>query len=96
MRSELVFVAAARVDNRFLLCRMAGAAVRTMHHSTLPVHETINKVLTAIGSGAVRRALPGDYVVAPALPLVPASHAISPTSSSFAADVEKELALAGI
>ena len=96
MRSELVFVAAARVENRFLLCRMAGAAVRTMHYSTLSVHETINKVLLSIGSGAVSQASPGGRVMAPVLPPGPASHAISPSIASFAADVEKELALTGI
>jgi hypothetical protein len=48
MRSDLVYSASKRLNNRFLLCRMASLAARRMHSYKRHYSESINKGLTHI------------------------------------------------
>ena len=48
MRSNLVHSASKRLNNRFLLCRMASLAARRMHSYKRHYAESINKGLTHI------------------------------------------------
>jgi hypothetical protein len=48
MRSDLVYSAGKRLNNRFLLCRMASLAARRMHSYKRHYAESINKGLTHI------------------------------------------------
>ena len=48
MRSDLVFRANDRVQNRFQLCRLTSTSARTMTRSSVGMHVTINQALEAI------------------------------------------------
>lgn len=48
MRSDLVFRATAKVQNRFQLCRLTSNSARSMTSSSASMQTTINKALTAI------------------------------------------------
>ncbi len=48
MRSDLVHSASKRLNNRFLLCRMAALAARRMHTYKRHYAESINEGLTHI------------------------------------------------
>ncbi len=48
MRSNLVHSASKRLNNRFLLCRMAALAARRMHTYKRHYAESINEGLTHI------------------------------------------------
>ena len=56
MRSDLVHSANKRLNNRFLLCRMASLAARRMHSYKRHYSESINKGLSHIAD------LPQDSV----------------------------------
>jgi hypothetical protein len=48
MRSELVYSAVLRVENRFLLASAAMLAVRRIHVDSTRTEDTINRVLTEV------------------------------------------------
>ena len=48
MRSDLVFRANDKVQNRFQLCRITSTSARTMTRSSVGMHITINQALEAI------------------------------------------------
>jgi hypothetical protein len=48
MRSELVYSAVLRVENRFLLASAAMVAVRRLHVDATRTEDTINRVLSEV------------------------------------------------
>jgi hypothetical protein len=48
MRSDLVFRANDKVQNRFQLCRLTSTSARTMVRPSVGMHITINQALEAI------------------------------------------------
>ena len=50
MRSNLVYAAGLRVENRFLLASTAMQAVRKLHVDATRTEDTINKVFTEIAA----------------------------------------------
>ena len=50
MRSDLVYAAGLRIENRFLLASTAMMAVRRLHVSSTRTEDTINKVFTEVAS----------------------------------------------
>jgi len=48
MRSDLVYSAVLRVENRFLLASTAMVAVRRLHVDATRTEDTINRVLTEV------------------------------------------------
>ena len=48
MRSDLVFRANDKVQNRFQLCRLTSTSARTMTRSSVGMHLVINEALEAI------------------------------------------------
>jgi len=60
MRSELVYSAVLRVENRFLLASTAIVAVRRLHVDATRTEDTINRVLVEFADNpGVVGALPG-------------------------------------
>lgn len=53
MRSELVYRASDKVQNRFELCRLASFSARNMNRNSVAMHTTINQALEAIGAQSV-------------------------------------------
>ena len=58
MRSELVYRANDKVQNRFQLCRLTSTSARTMSRSSVGMHLTINQALEAIGAQSIVLPLP--------------------------------------
>ena len=52
MRSDLVYRANDKVQNRFQLCRLTSASARRMTKSSVGMHITINEALEAISGHA--------------------------------------------
>ncbi len=50
MRSELVYVAENRIENRFLLASVAMRAARILHIDATRTEDTINKVFTEVAN----------------------------------------------
>jgi hypothetical protein len=50
MRSEYVFAAAKKINNRFLLCRVTSVSARHLQVGSTQPSETINKSLTLIAA----------------------------------------------
>jgi hypothetical protein len=50
MRSELVYAAGLRIENRFLLASTAMQAVRKLHVDATRTEDTINKVFTEVAN----------------------------------------------
>ena len=50
MRSELVYRANDKVQNRFQLCCLTSFSARKMNQSSVSMHTTINRALTAISA----------------------------------------------
>jgi hypothetical protein len=48
MRSDLVFTAADRVNNPFLLCHLVRISSRRFHKAGDAISDTINRVLGAV------------------------------------------------
>lgn len=48
MRSDLVYAAGLRIENRFLLASAAMLAVRKLHVDATRTEDTINKVFTEV------------------------------------------------
>jgi hypothetical protein len=59
MRSELVYEAGLKIENRFLLATTAMRATRRLHVSSTRTEDTVNKVLVEVANGTrVHRELP--------------------------------------
>ena len=53
MRSEYVFAAARRINNRFLLCRVTSVSARHLQIGSKQPSETINKSLNLIAAATL-------------------------------------------
>ena len=51
MRSELIFSASERIENRFLLSTVVMRAVRKLHITSTRTEDTANKVLSEVADG---------------------------------------------
>lgn len=51
MRSELVFDAGLKIENRFLLATTTMQATRKLHVSATRTEDTVNRVLAELASG---------------------------------------------
>lgn len=51
MRSELVYEAVLKIENRFLLASTAMRAAKRMHVSSTRTEDTVNKVLAEVAKG---------------------------------------------
>ena len=51
MRSQLVFDAGFKIENRFLLATTAMQATKKLHISSTRMEDTVNKVLTEVANG---------------------------------------------
>lgn len=51
MRSELVYLAGLKVENRFLLSNVVMRAVRMLHISSGRTEDTVNKVFVEVAKG---------------------------------------------
>lgn len=51
MRSELVFDAGLKIQNRFLLATTMMKATRKLHANSTRTEDTVNKVLTVVANG---------------------------------------------
>jgi hypothetical protein len=57
MRSELVYEAGLKIENRFLLATTAMQATRKLHVSSTRTEDTVNRVLAEVAKGQYA---PGD------------------------------------
>jgi DNA-directed RNA polymerase subunit K/omega len=91
MRSEHVFAAAKKINNRFLLCRVTSVSARRLQIGSKQPSETINKSLSLIaGSALVEETLftNGILEVESAQVFLPS---LSPAASRGERAVEPEL-----
>jgi hypothetical protein len=51
MRSDLVYLAAEKLPNRYTLCLTVSRAARKLHIPSTATEVTINKVLSSLASG---------------------------------------------
>lgn len=51
MRSELIFGAGLKIQNRFLLATTMMKATRKLHASSTRTEDTVNRVLTEVANG---------------------------------------------
>lgn len=51
MRSELVYGAGAKIENRFLLAATAMRAAKKLHISSTRTQDTVNRVLAEVAKG---------------------------------------------
>lgn len=51
MRSELVYQAGLKIENRFLLAATAMRATKRLHVSSTRTEDTVNRVLSEVASG---------------------------------------------
>ena len=51
MRSELVFLAGIKIENRFLLSSTVMRAVRMLHINSTRTEDTVNRVFEEVGKG---------------------------------------------
>jgi hypothetical protein len=59
MRSQLVYEAGLKIENRFLLATTAMRATRKLHISSTRTEDTVNRVLAEVANGTpVHRKLP--------------------------------------
>ena len=54
MRSELVYEAGLKIENRFLLAATAMRAARRLHVNSTRTEDTVNRVLVEVGKRPVR------------------------------------------
>ncbi len=64
MRSNLVFHALQRVENRYMLCQLASKATRKFHRPTTRIQETMNQVLARISEANDTHRVMAEGVVA--------------------------------
>jgi hypothetical protein len=59
MRSQLVYEAGLKIENRFLLATTAMRATRKLHVNSTRTEDTVNRVLVEVANGTrVHRELP--------------------------------------
>ena len=51
MRSELVYLAGLKIDNRFLLSSTVMRAARMLHVNSTRTEDTLNRVFTDVAAG---------------------------------------------
>lgn len=51
MRSELVYEAGLKIENRFLLATTAMQATRKLHRNSTRTEDTVNRVLIEVANG---------------------------------------------
>ena len=67
MRSQLVYEAGLKIENRFLLATTAMKATRKLHVGSTRTEDTVNRVLAEVANGmAVHGELP-EITPAPAI-----------------------------
>ena len=69
MRSELVYEAGYRIENRFLLAAIAMQAVRKLHVSSTRTEDTVNRVFAEVARGCAYGKLP-EVALPPAIDLL--------------------------
>jgi hypothetical protein len=68
MRSDLIYDALDTVNNRYLLCQLASKATRKFHKPNTRIQDTMNDVLTRVGTAGHAEeviALPAERVAQP-------------------------------
>jgi hypothetical protein len=67
MRSNLIHNALDTVTNRYLLCQLVSKATRKFHKPNTRIQETMNDVLTRVGSAGPEQVivLPAEKVAEP-------------------------------
>jgi len=50
MRSDLIYPAVKTVRNRYELCQLAAKATRKFHKPTTRIQDTMNDILTKVGT----------------------------------------------
>jgi hypothetical protein len=58
MRSELVYEAGLKIENRFLLATTAMQATKKLHISSHRTEDTLNRVLAEVAKGSVSTPVP--------------------------------------
>ena len=76
MRSELVYSAAEKVENRFLLATLTIRAVKRLHIVSTRTEDTANSVLTELAAGNFLQ------IKTPELKPIPPIDALSITSAA--------------
>ena len=67
MRSDLVYAAGLRIENRFLLASTAMRAVRKLHIDATRTEDTINTVFTEVANSTEPAGRPGEITPPPAI-----------------------------
>ena len=67
MRSDLVYNAGLKIENRFLLATTVMKAVRRLHVSSTRTEDTANKVFVEIGNGRFSDSTLPEVVPPPAI-----------------------------
>jgi len=75
MRSELVYSANVKIENRFLLASVTMKAVKSLHIASTRTEDTANSVLREIATGKYLEVQPPPIKPAPPIDLLPISAA---------------------
>jgi hypothetical protein len=67
MRSELVYQAGLKIENRFLLSSTVMRAVRVLHVSSCRTEDTLNRVFAEVGQGRYVQTTMPEVVPPPAI-----------------------------
>lgn len=70
MRSELVYSAVLRIENRFLLSATVMRAVQKLHFSSTRTEDTINRVFSEVADGRYTDVELPEVVPPPAIDLL--------------------------
>ena len=71
MRSELVYEAGLKIENRFLLAATVMRAVKKLHVNSTRTEDTVNKVFSEVAKGQCMYGKLPEIVPPPALDLFP-------------------------
>ena len=67
MRSELVYKAGLRIENRFLLASTVMRAVQKLHVSSRRTEDTLNTIFEGVGEGSYSHGKLPEIVPPPAI-----------------------------
>lgn len=70
MRSELVYEAGLRIENRFLLAATVMRAVKRLHVNSTRTEDTVNKVFAEVANGTQAHGKLPEIVPPPAMDLL--------------------------
>ena len=70
MRSDLVYEAEIKIENRFLLAATVMCAVKRLHVSSTRTEDTVNRVLTEVANGTRMHGKLPDVAPPPAIELL--------------------------